>query len=351
MTNYYPGGMDLPIFLQEDVAVIKDFDAPKTAEIIRDILHNNEFSQSEKNIAFTYLWIRAVKEINDFKTAHVLSTKVKEEDLLQSLDENITDEKIKSFFEQQEQQSTTLEQIASFDGSTLSQDKLVLIKDKLIFDKVLGKQDLLVYAAKDGYLKVVEKLLDVEEIDVNKVGKDDFTALMLAAYNGYLEVVDKIFKKLCIDGVNHEDIHYIEGDRPKVFKDADKISSFANQIFSFIKSEFNLSEDCNHSLEILVRKSLFKEIFSDENKENVDFITNSFMQDKVADGISKIIVKNLRSSDEAIIPSSSMFCWIPFNNYNTLNKDHEGIEDLFTAPIKEFINQVLAPDPGSFIYN
>ncbi len=443
--NYYPKGIDLPIILQESEVRIKDFSAPRTSEIIRDILHNSEFSQSEKNVALNYLWIRAVKNINDSNTAFVLS-KVTEEALLRFPIKNITDEEIKSFFEQQEQQSlTTLEQIASVDDSTLSQDKLFLIKDRLVLDKISGKQDLLVYAAKSGFIQllsglleydqinvnhsdqdgstalmfaaqnghseVVEKLLAVQGINVNLVGLYGSTALMIAAYNGHSEVVekllaaqginvnhsdqnrstalmfaarnghsevvekllaaqgidvnrsialmfaaqsghseevaDKIFKKLCKDGVDTSHIAYIAGDRPKVFSDADKISSFANQICSFIKTDFNFSAAGQEKLERLVRKSLFQEIFTQDNDRNIDSITARFAQDGVKEGIARAILIGLQSSDGVIQPSKSKLSLIPFNNPKTLNTEHEAIEGLVRGPIKEFIEQVLTPNPSS----
>jgi len=451
--NYYPKGIDLPIILQGGAAEIKDFNAHKTSKVIRNILHNGELSQSEKNVALNYLWIRAVKEINDSNTKSVLP-KLTEEDL-QLLIENKTDEEIKSFFEQKEQQSlATLEQIASFDNSILSQNKLVLIKDKLVFEKVLCKQDLLLFtarndyievlqallkddqidvnhatqngatalmfaaqnghlelvtklleaegidvnkndqngdtaltfAAQDGHLEVVTKLLKVAGIDVNRATQDGFTALMIAAQNGHLEVVtklldtegidvhakkngftalkiaaingrsevvDKIFKKLCMDGTDPRDIAYIQADRPKIFSDADKISSFADKIFSFIqpfyfiKPEFGFSTTAENKLITLVRKSLFREIFADENVQNVDTIINHFAQQGAVENIANTIAARLRSFDGVIKPSKSRLSLIPFNNPKTLNLEHEGIEALVRDPIKELINQVLAPDPSS----
>jgi len=445
--NYYPKGIDLPITLQES-EVIKDFSAPRTFETIRDILHNSKFSQPKKNVALNYLWIRAVKDIKDSNTTFILS-KVTEEDLLKFPIETITDEEIKSFFEQKEQQSlATLEQIASVDDSTLSQDKLFLIKDKLVLDQISGKQDLLTYAAKRGFItllsglleygqidvnhsnqngftalmiaaqdgqsevvekllaaqginanlvqqdgftalmiaaqyghsevvekllaaqgidvnlvqqngytalmiaaqqghsEVVEKLLAAQGTDANLVQQDDFTALMIAAQKGHSEVVDKIFKKLCKDGVDTKDIAYIEGDRPKIFSDADKISSFANQICSFIKPNFNFSAAGQKKLKRLVRKSLFQEIFTQDNERNIDSITAHFAQGEVKERIAGAILIMLQSSDGVIQPSKSILSLIPFNNPQTLNTEHEAIEGLVRGTIKEFIEQVMAPSPN-----
>jgi ankyrin repeat protein len=562
--NYYPKGIDLPITLQGSEVAIKDFSAPITSKTIIDILHNSEFSQSEKNVALNYLWIRAVKGINDSNTTSILS-KVTEEDLLKLPIETITDEEIKSFFEQKEQQSlTTLEQIASVDNSTLSQDKLCLIKDKLVSDKISGKQDLLTYAAQNGQSEVVEKLLAAQVIDVNHSDQDGYTALMIAAENdqsevvekllaaqgidvnhsdqdgrtalmiaaekGYLkvvekflvaqeqgidvnfvhrsgftalmiaaqndhpevvekllvaqgqridvnfvhrdafnalmiaaenghsevvekllvdqgqgigvnfihenrytaltiaaekghlkvvekllaaegtdvnhankngstalmiaaqhghpevvekllaaqgidvnlgnrygytalmlaarfaarqdhsEVVDKIVKKLCKDGVDTKDIAYIAGDRPKIFSDADKISSFANQICSFIKPNFNFSAAGQKKLERLVRKSLFQEIFTQDNERNIDSITAHFAQDEFKERIAGAILASLQSSGGVIQSSKSILSLPPFNNLKTLNTEHKAIEGLVRGTIKELIEQVMAPSPHGIYY-
>ncbi len=460
-SSYYPKGIDLPIILQKNYAPIKDFNDFRTAEIIREILHNPTPSQSENSVALNYLWIMAVKEINNSGDILVLP-KASEANLLQMLKSNANDEEIKSFFEKQEQQSLhALEQIASSDNSILSQDKLVLIKDKLVFAKVLGKKDLLLYAARNGYvsaldillgddkidvnhasekggtalmfaaknghlevvkellaykneneklltdvnqanvnghtalmiaaqnghsevvkellayknkesgknidvnkadngghtalmraahqnrLEVVKELLADKDIDVNKANVNGHTALMFAAQNGHLEVVDKIVKKLCIDGVDPRDISYIARDRPKIFRDANKISSFANQICSFVAKDLNFSMAGQKKVELLVRKSLFEEMFADKNKENVDFITDNFTQNEAAKNVARTITQNLQSSEGVIEPSNSKLSLIPFNDPKTLNTEYEGIKDLVDFPIKEFINQVLTPKPNS----
>ncbi len=460
-SSYYPKGIDLPIILQKNYAPIKDFNDFRTAEIIREILHNPTPSQSENSVALNYLWIMAVKEINNSGDILVLP-KASEANLLQMLKSNANDEEIKSFFEKQEQQSLhALEQIASSDNSILSQDKLVLIKDKLVFAKVLGKKDLLLYAARNGYvsaldillgddkidvnhasekggtalmfaaknghlevvkellaykneneklltdvnqanvnghtalmiaaqnghsevvkellayknkesgknidvnkadngghtalmraahknrLEVVKELLADKDIDVNKANVNGHTALMFAAQNGHSEVVDKIVKKLCIDGVDPRDISYIARDRPKIFRDANKISSFANQICSFVAKDLNFSMAGQKKVELLVRKSLFEEMFADKNKENVDFITDNFTQNEAAKNVARTITQNLQSSEGVIEPSNSKLSLIPFNDPKTLNTEYEGIKDLVDFPIKEFINQVLTPKPNS----
>ncbi|MBM5782644.1 MAG: ankyrin repeat domain-containing protein, partial [Pelagibacterales bacterium] len=193
-SSYYPKGIDLPIILRENDTPIKDFNDFRTAEIIREILHNPTPSQSENSVALNYLWIMAVKEINNSGDILVLP-KTSEANLLQMLKSNANDEEIKSFFEKQEQQSLhALEQIASSDNSILSQDKLVLIKDKLVFAKVLGKKDLLLYAARNGYVSALDILLGDDKIDVNHANEKGATALILAIQNGHLEVVEKLLE-------------------------------------------------------------------------------------------------------------------------------------------------------------
>ena len=478
--NYYPMGIDLPDILKKGAATIKDFNAFNTSKIIRDILHDSDSSPSEKNVAFNYLWIRAVKEINGLNTTFALY-EFREENLLQILNENKTDEQIKSLFEQKKQQSLDiLRKIASSDDSTLTQDKLALIEDKLALNKISGKQDLLLFAVKSGYLKAVQTLLEATGIEVNKANEDGstalmiaaknghagvvqtlleargidvnkasnrgftalmiaaqnahnghvgavqtlleargievnkasnrgFTALMIAAHNGHVEVVqtlleatgievnkasdrgytalmiaahnghvgvvkelltapgieankvgknefetlmiaaekmiaaentsvaEEIFKKLCKNGLNPIGIGLTSCKKgqlkiydTKIFTDACKISHFADEICDFISYKPNSNKFDQQRLDLLVRKSLFKEIFTNDNEGNVDSIIDCFKQNKFRERVYESIVGRLQSPDV-------------LDKDNTQNIEYNVIEDLFLNLIKESI-KALEPD-------
>ena len=47
------------------------------------------------------------------------------------------------------------------------------------------------WAAGNGHLKIVEKLIE-NEADVNSKRNDQYTALMTASENGHLEIVEKL---------------------------------------------------------------------------------------------------------------------------------------------------------------
>jgi hypothetical protein len=171
---------------------------------------------------------------------------------------------------------------------------------------------------------------------------------MLAAHNGHQEVVDTIVKKLCIDGFDPQKISYLPEARPKIFNDANKISNFANQICSFIATDLNLSEACHDKLKPLVRKSLFKEIFADENKENVNHITNRFAQKEVAkqvaEEVAEAIEEKLQSSRK-VKPSKSVLSLVLSSELKTLDTEDEEVKELVGAPIKELVKKVaLEPD-------
>jgi hypothetical protein len=128
---------------------------------------------------------------------------------------------------------------------------------------------------------------------------------------------------------------------------ANKISSFANKTCELIKPQFGFSSSGQKKLEVLVRKSLFKEILLTNNKEEVDPIIAHFEKNVDKESVATEIAGILRSSNGVIQPSKSILSLIPFNNPNTLNIKHEGIEDLFITPIKELINQALeVPNPS-----
>lgn len=52
-----------------------------------------------------------------------------------------------------------------------------------------------ILASEAGYVDVLNLLFESQTVDLNKVGKDGYTALMFAAQNGHIEVVQKLIEK------------------------------------------------------------------------------------------------------------------------------------------------------------